>query len=101
GIRDDLVTGVQTCALPICSPLNPTGTTFSKDGLKEICDLIVAENKRRGENEKPLYLMYDQIYWALTIGTTKHFDPVTLNPEMKEIGRASCREKVEIRQDME
>jgi len=68
----------------LCSPLNPTGTTFSKEGLKEICDLIVAENKRRGENEKPLYLMYDQIYWALTYGTTKHYDPVTLNPEMKE-----------------
>ena len=28
--------------------------------------------------------MYDQIYWTLTFGKTKHFDPVTLNPEMKE-----------------
>src|SRR5947208_7341664 len=25
GIRDDLVTGVQTCALPICGPFAPPG----------------------------------------------------------------------------
>lgn len=27
--------------------------------------------------------MYDQIYWALTLGETKHYDPVSLRPEMK------------------
>jgi len=27
--------------------------------------------------------MYDQIYWALTFGNTKHYNPVTLRPEMK------------------
>lgn len=68
----------------LCSPLNPTGTTFTKETLKEICDLIVQENNRRGEEEKPLYLMYDQIYWTLTFGSTKHYDPVNLNPEMKK-----------------
>lgn len=70
--------------IALCSPLNPTGTTFTKEGLKEICELIVAENKRRASDEKPLYLMYDQIYWSLTFGKTQHFDPVTLVPEMKE-----------------
>jgi aspartate aminotransferase len=70
--------------IALCSPLNPTGTTFTKEGLKEICELIIAENKRRAANEKPLYLMYDQIYWSLTFGKTQHFDPVTLVPEMKE-----------------
>ncbi len=40
----------------LCSPLNPTGTTFSKKDLEEICELIVDENKSRPEGEKPLYL---------------------------------------------
>lgn len=69
--------------LALCSPLNPTGTVFEKKQLEEICDLVLAENKRRGENEKPLYLMYDQIYWLLTIGDTKHYDPVSLRPELR------------------
>jgi len=68
----------------LCSPLNPTGTTFSKEGLEEICDLIIAENARRSNDQKPLYLMYDQIYCALTFGKIKHYDPVTLRPQMRE-----------------
>ncbi|MBI3512238.1 MAG: aminotransferase class I/II-fold pyridoxal phosphate-dependent enzyme [Bacteroidetes bacterium] len=68
----------------VCSPLNPTGTTFSKKDLGEICDLIIAENIRRGPGRKPLYLLYDQIYWALTYGETKHHDPVSLRPEMRD-----------------
>ncbi len=70
--------------LALCSPQNPTGTVFTKEGLTDICDLVLEENKRRGENEKPLYLMYDQIYWALTYGDTKHYNPVSLRPEMKK-----------------
>ena len=69
--------------LTLCSPLNPTGTVFSKENLSRICDLVVNENKRRGPGAKPLYVMFDQIYWALTFGNVKHFDPVTLNPEMR------------------
>jgi aspartate aminotransferase len=70
--------------LALCSPLNPTGTTFRKKDLEEICDMILAENvKRNAENKKPLYLMYDQIYWALTHGETVHYNPVSLRPEMK------------------
>lgn len=69
--------------LALCSPLNPTGTTFSKEELEAICDLIIAENESRGKDEKKLYLMYDQIYWTLTFGATKHHNPVTLRPAMK------------------
>jgi aspartate aminotransferase len=69
--------------LALCSPLNPTGTVFSKKQLEEICDLVIAENKRRSPDEKPLYLMFDQIYWVLTYGGTEHFDPVSLRPELK------------------
>ena len=70
--------------LSLCSPLNPTGTTFAKEELNAICDLVIEENKNRGEGEKKLYLMYDQIYWTLTFGDTVHYNPVTLNPAMKE-----------------
>ena len=70
--------------IALCSPLNPTGTTFRKKDLEEICDMILEENaKRLAENKKPLYLMYDQIYWALTYGETVHYNPVTLRPDMK------------------
>ncbi|HEX8330919.1 MAG TPA: aminotransferase class I/II-fold pyridoxal phosphate-dependent enzyme [Hymenobacter sp.] len=70
--------------LALCSPLNPTGTVFTKAGLEEICDLVLAENKRRGPDEKPLYVLYDQIYWLLTFGNTEHHDPVTLRPELRD-----------------
>jgi aspartate aminotransferase len=69
--------------LALCSPLNPTGTMFSKRDLEEICDLVIAENKTRSADEKPLYLLYDQIYSQLTFGEHRHYDPVTLRPELK------------------
>lgn len=69
--------------LALCSPLNPTGTMFTKEQLSEICELVIAENKKRGADEKPLYLMYDQIYSNLTFGA-QHVDPVSLFPEMRE-----------------
>lgn len=67
----------------LCSPQNPTGTTMSEQALGEICDMIIKENASRSEKEKKLYLMYDQMYWHLTYGSIKHYDPVTLRPEMK------------------
>lgn len=69
--------------IALCSPLNPTGTMYTEVQLKEICELILAENAKRGADEKPLYLMYDQIYSNLTFGA-KHIDPVSLFPKMKE-----------------
>lgn len=69
--------------IALCSPQNPTGTVFTKEGLEAICDLILEENKKRDPLRKPVYLMYDQIYWALTNQDIKHYDPVSLRPEMK------------------
>jgi aspartate aminotransferase len=81
----DIAPHIQKASLvALCSPQNPTGTVFTKEGLQEICDLILDENKRRGKDAKPVYLMYDQIYWELTYGTIQHYNPVTLNPAMKE-----------------
>jgi len=70
--------------LALCSPLNPTGTMFGKQNLEEICDLVLDENKKRKAGEKPLYLLYDQIYSMLTFGDHKHYDPVSLRPEIKD-----------------
>ena len=67
----------------LCSPQNPTGTTLPKEELEKICDLVLEENNRRGEEEKKLFLMYDQMYWTLTYGDTKHYNPVSLRPQMK------------------
>ena len=70
--------------LALCSPSNPTGTTFTKIELEEICDIVIAENATRGADERKLYLIFDQMYWTLTFGTTEHFNPVSLRPAMKE-----------------
>lgn len=70
--------------LALCSPLNPTGTSFSKAQLEAICDAVLEENARRGEGAKKLYVMYDQMYWMLTYGDTVHYNPVSLRPALKE-----------------
>lgn len=69
--------------LALCSPLNPTGTVFTKKSLEAICDLVLEENALRTEGEKKLYVMYDQIYWTLTFGDVVHYNPVSLRPAMK------------------
>lgn len=69
--------------LALCSPLNPTGTVFSKEGLYKIGKLVLEENIRRGPGVKPLYILYDQIYWMMMHGETKHVDPVSLIPELR------------------
>lgn len=83
---DDIKPYVETVNLiALCSPLNPTGTTFDRETLLEISHLVVEENRRRAAlNIKPLYVMYDQIYWQLTYGETQHFNPVSLVPEMRD-----------------
>jgi aspartate aminotransferase len=70
--------------IALCSPLNPTGTVFKKEELEKICDMVLEENNRRGDDEKKLYVMYDQMYWTLTFGNTVHYNPVSLRPEMKD-----------------
>ena len=73
----------EAALIALCSPLNPTGTVFSKSELEKICKLVVEENKRREGKRKPLYMMYDQIYWQICFGKTVHHDPVSIMPEMR------------------
>jgi aspartate aminotransferase len=70
--------------IALCSPLNPTGTTFGEDALREICEMVVEENEKRKGNTKPLYILYDQLYWTLTHGETRHHHPVDVCTEVKD-----------------
>ncbi|CAA9330488.1 MAG: Aspartate aminotransferase [uncultured Gemmatimonadetes bacterium] len=79
---EDAVRGARLLVLN--SPLNPTGTAFEAGALAGICDLVLEENARRGPGERPLYLLYDQVYWMLTFGGAQHVNPVTLRPAMAE-----------------
>lgn len=80
----DIAPHIQEISLlALCSPQNPTGTTFRKEELAAICDLVIAENNRRGADEKKLYLLYDQMYGQLTYGDIQHYDPVSLRAAMK------------------
>src|SRR5437879_11812768 len=73
GIRDTSVTGVQTCALPISITS------------KKVMDATAAPWLKYGGTPK--------LGWML--GSVQ-IDPFAANKVMYEIGRASCRERVEI-----
>jgi aspartate aminotransferase len=46
--------------------------------------MVLEENRRRGDKEKKLYVMFDQMYWHLTYGDISHHNPVSLRPGMRE-----------------
>ncbi len=65
------------------TPLNPAGTVLSPEEVRRIAEVVVDENRRRSSaGEKPLYLIYDQVYWMLTFGSARHDNPVHAVPEM-------------------
>jgi aspartate aminotransferase len=69
--------------LTINSPLNPTGTVIDRDELRRIAELVVEENGRRVRaGARPLYFVFDQVYWMLTFGGVRHTTPVELVPEV-------------------
>ena len=71
--------------LVLNSPLNPTGTLMGAGVLAEIAEVVVEENAQRAETgERPLYLLYDQVYWMLTFGGAEHVNPVVLQPAIAE-----------------
>jgi aspartate aminotransferase len=82
--RSELLAALHGARL-VClnSPLNPTGTAMGRDQLLGVCEAIVAENEaREARGEKPVYLMYDHIYWMLTAKGTEHHTPPGLVPDM-------------------
>jgi len=65
------------------TPLNPAGTVLSPDEVRRICEAVVEENRRRNRHsDKPLYLLYDQVYWMLTFGDARHELPVRAVPQV-------------------
>nr|HRC85904.1 aminotransferase class I/II-fold pyridoxal phosphate-dependent enzyme [Thermoanaerobaculia bacterium] len=64
------------------SPLNPAGSGFRREQLAAIAQLVVDENRRRGAGSRPLFLLYDQIYWLIAAESAPHQTPVDLVPEV-------------------
>lgn len=68
--------------IAVCTPLNPTGTVMAKSEVEAIARLVVEENERRSAaGERPLFLLWDQIYWMLTFGENRHWAPPQVVPE--------------------
>jgi aspartate aminotransferase len=80
---DQLRPHVATARLLIVnSPLNPTGTVISREALTALTGMVVEENRRREKTgQRPLYFVYDQVYWTLTFGRAAHHTPVEVVPE--------------------
>src|SRR5205823_6981757 len=91
GIRDKLVTGVQTCALPISKASRDAGGDLVAD---EAAEIRRAGGQRLGERARhTLVQVLNEGRIAEALGSGKR----RLSSERpKKIGRASCRERVEI-----
>jgi aspartate aminotransferase len=64
------------------TPQNPSGGVMAREEVAKFGHYLVAENERRkAAGEKPLYLLFDQIYSLLTFPGYEHFSPVQLVPE--------------------
>jgi aspartate aminotransferase len=83
--KDELLPHIGNATLlALCSPQNPTGTVLSKQQLIDICEVVVAENNRRSADEKPLYVMFDQVYWLMAFGDDVFNHALNINPQMQE-----------------
>jgi aspartate aminotransferase len=72
-----------TRLLCLNTPLNPTGTMITREALLGICEAVLEENEARARRgERPLYVLYDHIYWMLRFGDIPHVTPPELLPEM-------------------
>jgi aspartate aminotransferase len=64
------------------TPQNPSGGVMTREEVAKFGRFLVEENERRkGTGQKPLYLLYDQIYSLLTFPGYEHCSPVQLVPE--------------------
>lgn len=72
--------------LSLNSPLNPTGTAFEPEVLRRIAAAVVDENRaRKARNERPLFLLYDQVYWKLCVEGVRHVTPGALVHEVADV----------------
>src|SRR5699024_11946901 len=93
GIRVRNVTGVQTCALPIYFLLaDPVSALI-------IADKTDVRRNRVRQKEMATFDIHDRVNYAVTEAKLKvnaEKRVITLNLQLDEIGRASCRERMEI-----
>src|SRR5439155_13580786 len=89
GIRDGHVTGVQTCALPI-SPsacrAGPSGSCGRRPGSNAL--------RFEGAPSPPVSASNAEVTRVAAVGIAHATNP--RRNQVREIGRASCRERVEI-----
>src|SRR5207244_7009780 len=92
GIRDDLVTGVQTCALPICAFAKNVGR-IAKARLSDVTNVCaLARALRAPEPRSSACVPCGFVGWKYPLhDSTTENRPRWCN----EIGRASCRESGE------
>ena len=65
------------------SPQNPTGTVIDPEELARIAQGVLEENHRRERaGLRPLYVLFDQVYWLLVFGDARHSTPVHVAPEL-------------------
>src|SRR5438105_9868677 len=81
GIRDPLVTGVQTCALPICVAGAPPSPT------------LLGRLKELGFRPVHVYGLTETYGPHTVCAWHEEWDALALD-EQSQIGRASCRERV-------
>jgi aspartate aminotransferase len=68
--------------LALNTPLNPTGTAIDPDALAQMARDLVEENARREQRgDRPVFMLYDQVYWSLEFGRTAA-TPMKLVPEV-------------------
>ena len=80
GSLDDVIK--RSSLLIVNTPLNPAGTVTPRAAVLRLSEAIVRENEAREKaGRRPIYLMYDHIYWMLSFGV-EHVTPVGLVPEM-------------------
>jgi len=64
------------------TPQNPSGGVMPKSEVEKVGRFLVEENgRRRAGGDKPLYLLYDQIYRTVLSEGHEHWSPVQLVPE--------------------
>src|SRR5207244_4656150 len=93
GIRDDLVTGVQTCALPISQIAAPERASTAR----------AANHSQRSGTVRCGWAAFTVGIVSALLGRgggrvsprATSGDEAIVNDHSKEIGRASCRERVE------
>jgi aspartate aminotransferase len=68
--------------LVLNTPQNPSGGVMQRDTVADFGQMLVEENDRREQTgQKPLYLLFDQIYRSLVFPGHQHYSPVQLVPE--------------------